>query len=91
MRKLKISCEIALSRYYAAFDIHSTRKISPRWNISLTPFAVINLGPSEDGKTTTCDDAMMYAGYLSKEAKITLIHFQKIGLDCVDFKFHGGN
>ena len=43
------------------------------------------------GRETVLDrDAVkkFHASYLTKGAKVTLIHFRRIGLDCVDVQFH---
>ena len=42
-----------------------------------------------DGKKATRENVKeMHAGYLAKGAKLTLLHFRKIGFECVDVEFH---
>ena len=79
--------ELALRQYIAAFD--GTNNISPAKfqtrfdNLYHKNFTFL----SKHGKTLTREEVYeREASKLANGTKVTLIHFRKIGLDCIDIK-----
>eukprot|EP00984_Skeletonema_dohrnii_P026154 scaffold15452_cov102-Skeletonema_dohrnii-CCMP3373.AAC.2 len=79
--------ELALRQYIAAFD--GTNNITPAEfqtrfdNLYHKDFTFL----SKDGKTLTREEVYKReASKLANGTKVTLIHFRKIGLDCIDIK-----
>mmetsp|Transcript_24326 Transcript_24326/g.37718 ORF Transcript_24326/g.37718 Transcript_24326/m.37718 type:complete len:155 (-) Transcript_24326:70-534(-) len=79
--------ELALRQYIAAFDGNnniSPAKFQTRFdNLYHKNFTFL----SKDGKTLTREEVYeREARKLANGTKVTLIHFRKIGLDCIDIK-----
>ena len=52
----------------------------------------LNLGDKYGYITLSCEEVKaMHVKYSSKASKITLVHYRRIGIDCVDVKFQVKN
>lgn len=81
------TCEPALRKYFAAFD--GTKKdfsdVEDLFEVLYHPTFALT---TADGKIVARDDVKeMHSGYLAMAPKVRLIHYRKIGLECVDVKF----
>ena len=86
-----MSCEPAFRRYLAVFD-GNKKDFSEVEHLFDSLYHEKMTFTFKDGEIATREDMKrLHADQLSKGSKITLIHFRKIGVECIDVKMRVEN